>query len=137
MPTQLFFDLTTSAVPVHFCERHEFETIEAELAENQVAVMPIDGTSLRCRDDLFRAFAVAFRKPKGWYGEEEYAPNADAFLEYVDDVEQWVPAKGRVAIISNAEQFWREQPRIAALLVELWQFATIGRSAKTHLLFVW
>jgi hypothetical protein len=32
--------------------------------------------------------------PKGWYGDEEYDPNANAFLEYLDDVHKRVSAKG-------------------------------------------
>ena len=35
------------------------------------------------------------------------APNVDAFLEYLDDVVEWVPAKGHVVLIRHSEQLWR------------------------------
>jgi hypothetical protein len=35
------------------------------------------------QEDLFKAFSIALKMPKGWYGDEEYAPNANAFLEYL------------------------------------------------------
>ncbi len=124
-------------VSVHFCEKHDFDPIAAELATKNVTVMPIDGTSIRDEEGLYRAFAVALRMPRGWYGDEEYAPNPNAFLEYLDDVPEWVRANGHVAVITGSEHFWREQPRIAGLLVELWQSATTRRGAKIHLVFEW
>ena len=75
--------------------------------------------------------------PKGWYGDEEYAPNANAFLEYLDDVHEWVPAKGHVVVVRGAEQFWKVNARLAGMLVEWWQFATGPRNADIHLVFVW
>lgn len=140
MPTQLFFSVTAqddTFISVHFCERQEYESIAPDLAENGIVAMPIVGSEITNYEALYRAFAVALRMPKGWYGEEEYAPNANAFLEYLDDVQEWVPSKGHVVVINNSEQLWREQPRLASFLVESWQFATLKRGAKIHLLFVW
>ena len=139
MNTQLLLDLKANAkgVSVHFSEKEDFDAVESALVQQGFAVLPLDGKTIRSRDDLFRAFADALRKPKGWYGEEEFAPNADAFLEYLDDVVEWIPASGYVIVLGNAEVFWHKQPRLAGLLVELWQFATNHRDAKPHLLFVW
>jgi hypothetical protein len=139
MKTQLFFDLTAEAgrPSVHFRETEEVETITDELLKHDVAVFEVDGAAILSREDLFRAFAIALRKPKGWYGDEEFAPNADAFLEHLDDVPEWVPAKGHVVLVRGSEQWWRTGARLAGMLTEWWQFATLGRKARIHLLFVW
>jgi len=97
-----------------------------------VALYEIDGAALRTREDLFKAFAIALKMPQGWYGNEEYAPNADAFLEYLGDVQQWAPAKGHIVLVRAAEKFWQNNARLAGKLVEWWQFAT-----DIHLVFVW
>jgi hypothetical protein len=101
----------------------------------------IDGSLIHSTEELFRAFATAFKKPKGWYNSdghsEEYAPNANAFLEYLDDVHEWVPAKGHVVLLRNAEHLWRQNARLAGMLVEWWQFATGPRECDIHLVFVW
>jgi hypothetical protein len=51
--------------------------------------------------------------PKRWYGDEEYAPNVDAFLEYLDDVHEWVPegtcccrAWGRTVLEGECTPSW-------------------------------
>jgi hypothetical protein len=139
MKTQLFFDLTAEArsPSVHFRESEEVEETVQELRQQNIAVFEIDGTALSSREGLFKAFAAALRKPRGWYGDEEYAPNADAFLEYLDDVAEWVPAKGHVVLIRDSERLWRTRARLAGLLTELWQFATVTRQAAIHLVFVW
>ena len=95
MKTQLFFDLTAT-IPhpsVYFRESDEVEGSLEELRKHDVAVLEINGAALSSDEDLFRAFAIALRKPKGWYGDEDYATNQDAFLEYLDDVAEWIPAK--------------------------------------------
>ena len=84
-----------------------------------------------------RSFAIALRMPKGWYGDEEYAGNVDAFLEYLDDVVEWIPAKGHVVLIRHSEQFWCAVPRLAGELVEWWQFSFAGHQGTVHLVFVW
>ena len=139
MKTQLFIDLTAEAgrPSVHFRETEEVEAITEELLKHDVAVFEIDGAAIQSREDLFRAFAIALRKPKGWYGDEEFATNADAFLEYLDDVHEWVPAKGHVVLVRGSEQLRRTGARLAGMLTEWWQFATLGRKARIHLLFVW
>jgi hypothetical protein len=139
METQLFFDLTTpaSACAIHFCEHDEVAVVLPGLVERGVAVMEIDGASISKQEELFRAFAVALRMPKGWYGDEEYATNENAFLEYLDDVHEWVPAKGHVVILRGAEKFWKINARLAGSLVECWQFATGPRKSDIHLVFVW
>jgi hypothetical protein len=139
MKTQLFFDLTaeTRRPSVHFREPEQIEEIIEDLRNENIAIFEIDGAALSSSEALFKAFAVALKKPKGWYGDEEYASNADAFLEYLDDVHEWVPAKGHVVIVRGAEQLWEVNARLAGMLVEWWQFATGPRNADIHLAFVW
>jgi len=139
MKTQLFFDLTAT-VPhpsVYFRESDEMQETVEELRKHDVAVLEIDGAALSSIEDLFKAFAIAPRKPKGWYGDEDHATNQDAFLEYLDDVVEWIPAKGHVILIRGSEQLWRTVPRLAGVLTELWQCATVTRQAAIHLIFVW
>ncbi len=139
MNTQLLYDLTGDAkgFSVRFCEKADIESIRNELDSKGVSVLEVDGLEVNSIDDLFRVVAIAFRTPKNWYGDEEFAPNANAFLEYIDDVVEWIRATGYVLAVKNAEVFWQRHPRIAAELVELWQCATNHRKAKPHLLFVW
>jgi hypothetical protein len=67
METQLFFDLTAKAnrVAVHFCESDDLSSIVPTLRATGVAVFEVDGASVRTREDLFKAFAYALKKPKG------------------------------------------------------------------------
>jgi hypothetical protein len=137
--TQLLLDLSTNAasVCVHFCELTEIDSITEELAAKNIALFRIEGDRISSSEGLYREFAIALKMPKGWYGPEEYAPNANAFQEYLDDVHDWVPADGHVVVIRDAERLWREQARLAGLLVELWQFSVHARGAKNHLVFAW
>ena len=139
MKTQLFFDLTAGPhrPSVHFREPKEVAEIAEELRRENIAIFELDSASISSSEDLFKAFAMALKKPDGWYGDEEYAPNANAFLEYLDDVHDWVPAKGHVVVVRAAEQFWKVNARLAGMLVEWWQFATGPRNANIHLVFVW
>jgi hypothetical protein len=74
MNTQLLYDLTGGAkgISVRFCESTDIESIRSELAGKGVSVLEIDGVDVKSIDDLFRAVAIAFRKPKGWYGDDEF-----------------------------------------------------------------
>jgi hypothetical protein len=139
MKTPLFFDLTATVAhgSVHFRESSEVERSLDELRKHDVAVLEINGADLASEEDLFKAFAIALRMPKGWYGDEEYATNPNAFLEYLGDVAEWIPAKGHVMLIRGSEQLWRTAPRLAGMLIELWQFATLMRRATIHRGFVW
>jgi hypothetical protein len=139
MQAQLFFDLIApDGIKIHFCELEDVASVQPELTPKNIAVFELDGAAIHSDEELFRAFAVALKMPKDWYGKEEYAPNANAFLEYLDDVHEWVPAKGHIVVFRSAEQFWKANTRLAGMLVEWWQFATgPGRKADIHLLFVW
>ena len=120
MRTQLFFDLTADPrrISIHFRDSAEVEETVPELRNQNIAVMEIDGSTISTREDLFRAFSIALQKPKGWYGDEEYAHNVDAFLEYLGDVVDWVPAKGHVVVIRHSEKLWRAAAPLAGDLVE-------------------
>ena len=139
MKNRLFFDLTAKPplVSIHYCESAEVEEALEDLRNHNIAVLEIEGATLASQEDLFKAFATALRKPKGWYGDEEYAPNVDAFLEYLDDVVEWVPANGHVVIIRHSEQFWSKSARLAGELVEWWQFSITGHQGTGHLVFAW
>jgi hypothetical protein len=117
--TQLFFDLiATDGIKVHFCEPEDLASVQPEITTKDIALFELDAAAIRSREQLFQAFAVALKMPKGWYRDEECAPNADAFLEYLDDVHEWVPAKGHIVVIQRSEQFWKSSSRLAGMLVE-------------------
>jgi len=80
MKNQLFFNLTakTPHTWIHFVESRELQEIIEELRVDDIAVLEIDGATLSSEETVFKAFAIALRKPKGWYGDEEFAPNVDA-----------------------------------------------------------
>lgn len=140
METQLFFDLTPPdnlGIKVHFCESADIASVQPELRAKNIALLELDGATIHNHEQLFRAFAIALKKPQGWYGDEEYATNANAFLEYLDDVHEWVPANGHIVVFRGAEQFWKANTRLAGELVEWWQFATGDRDSNIHLVFVW
>ena len=73
MKTQLFFDLAgkTNHPKIHFREAKEIEEIMEDLKNENIAVFEIDGAALSSQEGLFKAFALALRKPKDWYGGEE------------------------------------------------------------------
>jgi hypothetical protein len=139
METQLFFDVTAKAgqPTVHFCGSDDIASIAPRLSAHDVALLEVEGASIRTREDLFKAFSLPLKMPKGWYGEEEYAPNVGAFLDYLNDVHEWVPAKRHVVVVRGAEQFWKANACLAGMLVEWWQFATGPRNSDIHLVFVW
>ncbi len=114
MQTQLFFDLIApDSIKVHFCEPEDIASVQPELTTKDIALFELDGAAIRSREQ-------------------------DSFLEYLDDVHEWVPAKGHIVVIQRSEQFWKFSSRLAGMLVEWWQFATgPGRKADIHLLFVW
>jgi hypothetical protein len=143
MSKRIYADITQGKTFIHFCETTDISTLGMRFPAwwRDIAVFDLDGASIHSTDELFKAFASALRKPKGWYDSEnyseEYAPNANAFLEYLDDVHEWVPATGHVVLLKNAEQFWRNNARLAGMLIEWWQFATGPRESDIHLVFVW
>ena len=61
----------------------------------------------------------------------------NAFLEYLDDVVEWIPAKGHVVIMRHSDQFWSNAARLAGELVEWWQFSITGHQGTFHLVFLW
>jgi len=137
---RLFFDLTAKPphrISIHFCESSELEEALEDLRHHNIAVLEVDGATLSSQEDVFKALAIALRKPKGWYGDEEYAPNMNAFLEYLDDVVEWIPAKGHVVIMRHSDQFWSNAARLAGELVEWWQFSITGHQGTFHLVFLW
>ncbi len=135
MKTQFYFDLAgkTNHPRIHFRESKEVEEIIEDLRKENIAVFEIDGAALSSHEGLFKAFAMALRKPKDWYGGEEYPSNVNSFLEYLDDVLDWVPAKGHVVFVRRSEHLWRTNARLAGELTEWWQFATVTNQATVHL----
>ena len=119
---QLLLSLTEGNDRVFMRTAEEVDAILPSLHERGFVVFEIDGSRICSEEVTFREFAKVMRMPAGFYGAEEFAPNADAFDEYFDDVMDWVPAQGHVFLVRSAETLRSRSPANAELL------ARIGRS---------
>jgi hypothetical protein len=133
--TDLSLNIRTGKTRIFFRQPEEVGQAVQTLRAASVEVMRIDGSKLKTETDVFRECAVAFRMPKGYYGDEEFAPNANAFAEYLDDVADWAPASGHVLLIQNANELWRDQPSLAGLFVE-WILFAEKRGSDIRVVFV-
>ena len=75
-------------------------------------VVAIDGGEIAERDDLMEALATALRLP------EYFGRNWDALEEVLRDPDVAIEAK--VVVVADATALWREHPRMAGMLVEVW-----------------
>jgi RNAse (barnase) inhibitor barstar len=75
-------------------------------------VVAIDGGELADRDDLMEGLAGALGLP------DYFGRNWDALDEMLRDPDVAIEAK--VLVVSDATTFWREHPRMAGTLVEVW-----------------
>jgi len=111
---RLFAEYLVTVEPQHlffFEEEHALEQWE-EVRLQGFHIADVDADRLASREDLFRWLAQAMKFPSyfGW--------NWDAAHECLADLE-WLPAKGYVLVMRNAESFWRRLPREAATLLEV------------------
>ena len=139
MATDLFSRLIrpSHGPSIFFRPSAELDVITRQLREQNIAIFEVNGSAISSELDLYKAFAKALMMPQGWYGQEEYAPNADAFLEYLGDVAEWVPAKAHVVLVRQSDQLWRTNPQVAGLLTELCEDAALDRESSVRLVFVW
>ena len=75
-------------------------------------VAAIDGGDIADRDDLMEALASALGLP------DYFGRNWDALDEVLRDPD--VAIEARTVVVSDATSLWREHPRMAGTLVEVW-----------------
>jgi RNAse (barnase) inhibitor barstar len=118
---------------IHFVSRREEATLRAKLDGSGLLVFDIQGSSIATEENLFSAVAKELRFP------EYFGKSWDALDECLRDM-QWLPSKGYVLFVRDAEQFWRRAGRIAGAFVEAWLFAAEEWSrhgVPFHLVFLW
>ena len=103
------------------------------LAAQGLVLADLDAGSITSEDDLLRELARVFHFPD-YFGE-----NWDALDECLRDLE-WLPARGYVLRVHDAEALWTRLPAAAGKLVEAWlssaeEWARTGVSF--HLAFLW
>ena len=81
-------------------------------AADGYGVVAIDGGEIADRDDLIEALADALALPD-WFGR-----NWDALDEVLHD--PTARNEAVTLVVSDATAFWREHPRMAGTLVEVW-----------------
>ncbi|MDQ2675494.1 MAG: barstar family protein [Actinomycetota bacterium] len=75
-------------------------------------VVELDGGEIADRDDLMEALANALGLPE-WFGR-----NWDALSDVLHDPE--LRGEAATLVVSDATALWREHPRMAGTLVEVW-----------------
>ena len=105
----------------------------ATLAELGLEQLDLDTARVASEAGLLAELARAFRFP------DYFGGNWDAADECLRDL-SWLPARGYVLRIPNAESLWRSLPVATGRLVETWLFCAgewARRGVSFHLVFVW
>jgi RNAse (barnase) inhibitor barstar len=89
-------------------------------------VVAIDGGDVADRDDLMESLAAVLGLP------DYFGRNWDALDEVLRDPDAVIEAN--TVVISDATAFWREHPRMAGTLVEVWLDSA---PEGMHLVFSW
>jgi RNAse (barnase) inhibitor barstar len=118
---------------VHFVLSKEEAAISAKLNGSGLQVFEIRASAIETEEDLFSAVATALQFP-GYFGR-----NWDALDECLRDM-TWLPSKGYVLFVRDAQQLWQRAGCVAGAFVESWLFAAEawGRhEVPFHLIFLW
>ena len=105
-----------------------------ELTSRLIKVATVDGSAVRTKEELIDQIEVGFEFP------DYFSSNWDAVEESLREVPNRIAAEGYVLIVRSAEQLWRNDPKSAGALVEVWlgvarQLGWDGVSF--HLVFEW
>ena len=119
---------------VHFAAADEVSSqLRTSLESAAVAVFDLDGGSIRSKDDLLRAIAVAMQFP------EYFGMNWDAVVDCLRDLADRMPAEGHVLFVHAADRLWQTGLPWMGEFVEVWLTAAEEAAhdgAPLHLVFV-
>ena len=124
--------MSADVAPIAFCEEPDVlrMTTKAEQEEWEVLHVEYAGGG---KQGVLAAVASGLRFP------EYFGGNWDALDECLSDL-SWIPAPGVVLVFHGAERLWREVPRVAAVLLEIWLSAATSAERgrrPMRLMFVW
>lgn len=117
---------------VHFCEFSSLRELPGMRAIG-FKIFEVSASDLSTKEEVLASIAEAMCFPDYFEG------NWDALEECLRDME-WSPASGYVLIVRNAENLWRQSPRVAAELLQSWTFSAEEWSrlgVPFHLVFAW
>lgn len=106
---------------------------EEELTDRSIGLVRIHAGGIDDDRELLDALAVGFSFP------DYFGHNWDALEESLRDLD-WLPARGYVLVVEDAEQLWRRAPWIPARLIRSWLFCAESwaqRETPFHLVFEW
>lgn len=105
----------------------------ADLAEKGIEQLDFDTARAASEAGLLAELARAFCFP------DYFGGNWDAADECLRDL-SWLPARGYVLRVPDAESLWQRLPAAAGRLVEVWLFCAgewARRGVSFHLVFLW
>lgn len=105
----------------------------AALAEKGIERLDLDTSRVTSEAGLLEELARVFRFP------DYFGGNWDAADECLRDL-SWLPARGYVLRVPEAESLWQRLPAAAGRLVETWLFCAESwarEGVSFHLVFVW
>jgi len=105
----------------------------AALAAKGLELLDFDTARVANEGELLAELARGFRFP------DYFGGNWDAVNDCLRDLE-WLPARGYVLRIPNAEALWQLLPATAGRLIETWLFcaeAWARQGVSFHLAFLW
>lgn len=116
---------------IHFVDLSYFPAIKEEIIRYDISIFEIYADNIQTENQLLKDISEAMLFP------DYFGNNWDALEECLRDME-WIPAKGYVLLVHNADQLWKNQPRLAGSLIETWLFCVErwkGDSTPFHLVF--
>lgn len=105
----------------------------AKLAEKGIERLDLDTSRVADEAGLLAELARVFHFP------DYFGGNWDAADDCLRDL-SWLPARGYVLRVPDAESLWRRLPAAAGRLVESWQLCAEGWAREKvafHLVFQW
>ena len=118
---------------IYFIDLSDMPNIEQENMDDIYCVQ-VQAEEIINKKKMFSVLAKKFCFP------DYFGNNWDALNECLRDFE-WLPAKGYILFINNAEELFSQVPKLAGTLLEIWlsSFEEIWRKEEVvfRIVFVW
>ena len=118
---------------VHYTTAQDIELLIHDLQQAEIAVLKENVGSVATDADLLARMAKAMQFPP-YFGQ-----NWDALDECLADM-TWLPAKGYVLVLDQADALWKRAAPTAGRLVESWLVSAEAWAEENipfHLVFTW